>query len=210
VPTAGNDILTVTFHPTDAVDTPRPPTNVTLSYIKRCQWSRGAAPAAIAYGTPLSATQLDATASVPGTFAYTPLAGAVLTAGSQTLNVIFTPTDAVDYTTATGTTTLTVNKVAPVVTWAEPTAINLRHGLERNTAGCHRKYRRAFVYAPLAGAVLGVGNQTLNVTFTPTDTTDYTSPATGTVTLSVTSHAGSHLGHADGHHLRHGSQRHAT
>jgi hypothetical protein len=123
---------------------------------------------------------------VPGTFAYTPLAGALLTAGSQTLNVIFTPTDAVDYTTATGTTTLTVNKVAPVVTWATPTAITYGTALSATQLDATANTAGAFVYAPLAGAVLGVGNQTLNVTFTPTDTTDYTSPATGTVTLSVT------------------------
>ena len=35
-------------------------------------------PAAITYGTALSATQLNATASVPGTFVYSPAAGAVL------------------------------------------------------------------------------------------------------------------------------------
>ena len=44
-----------------------------------------AAPAAITYGTALSATQLDATASVPGTFTYTPAAGTILGAGTQTL-----------------------------------------------------------------------------------------------------------------------------
>ena len=35
-------------------------------------------PAAIAYPTPLSATQLDATASVPGSFAYSPAAGPIV------------------------------------------------------------------------------------------------------------------------------------
>ena len=39
------------------------------------------APAAITNPTPLSATQLNATASVPGTFVYTPAAGTVLAAG---------------------------------------------------------------------------------------------------------------------------------
>ena len=34
-----------------------------------------AAPADITYGTALSATQLNATATVPGTFVYTPAAG---------------------------------------------------------------------------------------------------------------------------------------
>ena len=48
-------------------------------------------PAAIAYGTALSTAQLNATASVPGSLAYTPAAGVVLNAGTQTLSVTFTP-----------------------------------------------------------------------------------------------------------------------
>ena len=59
-------------------------------------------PADITYGTALSATQLNATAGVPGTLAYTPAAGTVLNAGAaQTLSVTFTPIDAANYTTAT-------------------------------------------------------------------------------------------------------------
>lgn len=75
-----------------------------------------AKPAPITYGTPLGSSQLDATASVPGTFSYTladgktPAAGAVLNIGTaQTLNVTFTPNDLVDYTPVTQTTTLDVN-----------------------------------------------------------------------------------------------------
>jgi uncharacterized repeat protein (TIGR03803 family) len=67
------------------------------------------APAPITYGTVLSSTQLDATANVPGTFTYTPAAGAILTAGSQTLSVMFTPTDATDYNDASASVSLQVN-----------------------------------------------------------------------------------------------------
>ena len=67
-----------------------------------------ATPSAIAYGIAVSATQLDATGSVQGTFAYSPSAGTVLTVGPHTLSVTFTPTDTADYTTATGSVTLTV------------------------------------------------------------------------------------------------------
>jgi uncharacterized repeat protein (TIGR01451 family) len=74
-------------------------------------------PAPITYGTPLSGTQLDATASVPGTFVYTPPAGTVLGGGPQTLSVLFTPTDTIDYTTATDSVRLQVNKAAPNVTF---------------------------------------------------------------------------------------------
>ena len=73
------------------------------------------APAAIAYGTALSATQLDATSSVAGTFSYSPAAGTVLKAGSQTLSVTFTPTDSTDYTTATQSVLLTVNAGASML-----------------------------------------------------------------------------------------------
>ena len=67
-----------------------------------------ATPAAITYGTTLSSTQLDATASVPGTFVYSPAAGTTPAAGTDTLSVTFTPTDTTDYNTATATVTLAV------------------------------------------------------------------------------------------------------
>src|SRR5207248_993025 len=55
-------------------------------------------PADITYGTALGASQLNATANVPGTFAYSPAAGTILGAGpNQTLSVTFTPTDTVSY-----------------------------------------------------------------------------------------------------------------
>ena len=68
------------------------------------------APAAIDYGTALNATQLNATANVAGTFAYTPEAGTVLNAGTHTLSVQFTPNDTTNYNSASKTVSLTVNK----------------------------------------------------------------------------------------------------
>jgi hypothetical protein len=73
-------------------------------------------PSAIAYGTALSATQLNATASVGGSFTYSPPLGSVLTAGSQVLTASFTPTDTTDYSDASATVTLTVSKGTPSVT----------------------------------------------------------------------------------------------
>ncbi len=59
-------------------------------------------PADITYGTALDGTQLNATASVPGSFVYTPAAGTVLPAADgQTLSVAFTPTDATNYSGST-------------------------------------------------------------------------------------------------------------
>jgi hypothetical protein len=70
-----------------------------------------ASPADIAAGTPLGGTQLDATTTVAGNFAYSPPPGTVLPSGQgQVLSVTFTPTDPADYTSATGSTTINVTQ----------------------------------------------------------------------------------------------------
>jgi hypothetical protein len=68
-------------------------------------------PAPITHGAPLSSNQLNATANVPGNFAYDPTNGTVLDAGTNTLSVIFTPTDTVDYSSATYTVSLVIHCV---------------------------------------------------------------------------------------------------
>jgi len=81
-------------------------------------------PAAITYGTALSATQLNATVSLPGSFVYTPASGAVLNAGNaQNLSVTFTPTDLTSYTTASKTVQINVNKLTIAVTAAAKTKV---------------------------------------------------------------------------------------
>jgi YVTN family beta-propeller protein len=80
-------------------------------------WSN---PADIIYDTPLSSTQLNASASVPGNFIYTPALGTVLSAGTQTLHVDFTPTDTVDYTTSSKDVTINISEksVLPVANFS--------------------------------------------------------------------------------------------
>jgi uncharacterized protein (DUF1800 family)/sugar lactone lactonase YvrE len=79
-----------------------------------------AQPASISYGTPLSATQLNATAGPvsAGTFSYSPLAGTVLAAGSQTLSVQFTPTNN-NYSPSTGQVTLQVGQASQTITFTQ-------------------------------------------------------------------------------------------
>jgi hypothetical protein len=87
------------------------------------------APASITFGSALGGSQLDATASVPGTFAYTPAAGTVLPAGAaQTLSVTFTPDDTTTYTMATTSTTITVNPAPP----ASPANLVITKALTRS------------------------------------------------------------------------------
>ena len=74
-------------------------------------------PADIVFGSALSSAQLNATASVPGTFVYTPPAGTVLPAGSgQTLSVQFAPADATDYTAASKNVSINVTSAPSLAT----------------------------------------------------------------------------------------------
>ena len=98
LPVGDGQSLTVVFTPADNVSYSTATMSVSINVVRATPTLTWSNPATIVYGTPLGATQLDATADVPGTFAYTPASGTVLAAGSgQILTVSFTPTDSVDY-----------------------------------------------------------------------------------------------------------------
>ena len=224
-------------------------------------------PSPLSYGTALGGGELNATASVGGTFAYTPGPGTVLGAGSQTLSVIFTPADTVGFNTAAKAVGLTVNPQAltavadnksrspgqpnplltvsysgfvngegvsvlttqpllatdavgesgpggyaitfsvephapnyqvttanglltvgakqdPQITWVVPAAVTYGTPLGTAQLNASANVAGTFVYTPAAGAVLGAGEQTLGVTFAPTDTAGFTT-TTRTVILIV-------------------------
>jgi photosystem II stability/assembly factor-like uncharacterized protein len=147
-----------------------------------------AAPAAITYGTALGATQLNATATVAGTFSYSPAPGAILLAGAHTLTATFTPADTTKYTTATASASLQVNRATPVIAWPEPARVPLGSAL--SAAQLNATVRGVdggllagtAAYTPGAGMLLSTpGPASLGVTFTPTDTANY-----GTATASAT------------------------
>jgi hypothetical protein len=149
-------------------------------------------PMPISYDTALSSTQLDATASVAGTFAYSPAAGAILPAGSNKLTVLFTPTDTINYTTQTASVNLVVLAAAPVINWNNPASIVYGTPLsatQLNATAVQPTGTGAvdgtFVYTPALGTVLSVGTQPISVIFTPTDSLDYTK-VTKTVSINVT------------------------
>ena len=106
---AGKQTLSTTFTPTDTKTYSAATASVQLTVNQATPTITWAAPAAIAVGTALSTTQLDATANVPGTFMYNPAAGAVLPAGTQQLTAVFSPTDATDYASATAHASLVVS-----------------------------------------------------------------------------------------------------
>jgi hypothetical protein len=90
----------------------------------------------ITYGTKLSGTQLDATASynstnVPGSFSYTPAVGTVLGVGTHTLSETFTPNSSV-YSPVTTTVPITVN---PAVLTVKATSTSRAFGAANPTFG---------------------------------------------------------------------------
>jgi len=80
--------------------------NAAFAAVPSITWSN---PAELIVGTPLSNSQLNATANVPGQFSYSPPAGTLLPlALNQTLTVNFTPTDSTTYAATSRTVTINV------------------------------------------------------------------------------------------------------
>ena len=122
-PTAGTHTYTAVL--TSGANTTTYPTatsNVAMVTVAKATTSATfAMPAAITYGTPLGSAQLAASSATAGTFTYSPAAGTILTAGTQALAATLTPTDAVDYSGSSASTTIVVNKAALTVTAANAT-----------------------------------------------------------------------------------------
>jgi len=159
-------------------------------------WSN---PADIAYGTPLSGTQLNATSPESGSFTYNPATGTVLSAGqNQQLTATFTPTDTANYTTATDTVYINVDQATPTITWTPNPLADIVYG---TTLGADLDATATdpttgnpvdgnFIYTDEtgtvvnAGTVLSIGTHALTATFTPTDTANY-NPVTSSVPINV-------------------------
>jgi PKD repeat protein len=144
-------------------------------------WSN---PSSITYGTALTGTQLNAAASVPGTFAYNPASGTILSAGNQSLGCTFTPTDTTNYNTTSKTVYLTVNKATPTITWSNPDNITYGTVLSSTQLNAVASVAGTKIYDPASGTLLDAGTHTLSVDFSPTDSTNYTT-ASKDVTINV-------------------------
>jgi hypothetical protein len=181
---AGTHVLSVTFEPSDPANHNAASAGATIVVEPATPVITWPDQGQITYGTPLSASQLNATASVPGTFAYTPDFGAVLPAGNQTLSVTFTPESA-NYASVTDTALLAVARQTAQVTWPTPAAITYGTPLSGTQLNATANVPGTFVYAPPAGTVVGAGTTTIHVNFTPDDTDNYQSPGAVGVTLQV-------------------------
>jgi predicted outer membrane repeat protein len=161
--TGGSHQIGVSY--TDS-STPQPLTSsTTLTVNKATPTLTWATPAAITTSTALGGTQLDATAAgvsanaLTGTFAYTPAAGTMLSVGAHVLSTIFTPSDTVDYTTASAQVTIQVNYSPIAIASVSPSTT-------------------ALSTSPLPIAIAGSG-------FTPTSVAEVNGTAVATSVQSV-------------------------
>jgi hypothetical protein len=141
---AGDHRLSVTFTPADIMNYKTAHAAVVLTVTETSptmiSWLP---PAAISYGTALSSHQLNATAPIQGSFAYTPSDGDLLPVGRHTLSVTFTPVDTERYATAHASVPLVVEGLASIesmLTAAEQTPFTQTHAASQaNNADAKRK-----------------------------------------------------------------------
>lgn len=186
----GAQTLKVSFVPNDTTTYVPATATVQLTVNQATPTITWPTPAPMTYGAPLSDAQLNATASVPGTFSYTPAAGMVLNAGTQPLSVRFTPADQVDYTSPSASVLLTVQQATPTITWSPPASIGYGSDLSSVLNGGASvpgsiSYTLANGTPLTADRVLDAGSYTLRASFTPSDARDYASVSTSAA-LSVT------------------------
>ncbi len=180
-PATGTTSESVTFKPSDATDYNTVPGSVNVT-VNQATPTVTAWPmaSAITYGQTLTSSALTGgTASVVGAFAWT-TPTTVPSAGTPSESVTFTPSDAMDYNTVTGSVNLTVNKTTPTVTaWPTASAITSGQTLASSTlSGGTASVPGTFAWTSPATVPTGTASE--SVTFTPTNAADY-----NTVTGSV-------------------------
>ena len=153
-------------------------------------------PGPIVYGTVLGVAQLNAQASVAGTFTYSPPTGTIPYAlPDQPLSVTFTPTDSADYAPVTASVNINVYPATPTITWLRPHAImygtplsdvQLNPTATWIVGGKPVPVPGTFTYSSPPGTVLPVGtNLSLTAVFRPFDSSDF-STVVATTNITVT------------------------
>ena len=171
------------------------PIEKTITVVAATPTIAWAEPAAIDYGTALSALQLSAVSGIAGTFTYsenesTINVGDILDAGSHTLTATFTPSSSNYQSGTTKEVTLVVNKATPTITWDTPSDIVYGTELSATQLSATADQTGIITYAENSSAitigyVLDAGSHIVTATFTPTDATNYNS-TTKDVTITVT------------------------
>ena len=171
---AGEHKLSVVFTPADTVGYSSSRAAASVTVAKATPAVTWPAPDPIAYGVALSATQLNAKASVPGSFDFAPAAGERLAPGVHELSLTFTPADTLNYATVSAVVSLTVAEKSPtLITWPVPSPISYGIALSAAQLNATASVPGIFTYTPSEGNVLAPGKYTLSASFTPSDTEKY-------------------------------------
>jgi uncharacterized repeat protein (TIGR03803 family) len=135
------------------------------------------------HATASSGLSVNFSSSNPSVAAISGNVVTVLKAGSAIITASQNGNDT--YAAAQVSQSLIVNKITPEVTWNSPSDIVFGTALGSQQLNASSSIAGSFSYSPASGTVLDAGeNQTLSVTFTPTDANNYNS-ATKQVTLNV-------------------------
>jgi YVTN family beta-propeller protein len=194
----GTQTLNATLTPTDSTNYTTASATVSINVTKTNPTITWRKPVDVAYETALSNIQLDAAASdsisgasVPGFFFYTLPVRDALSIGQQMLNVLFLPTDLVDYNTTSATASINVlgmpsanfsinQTQGPVPfdvqftdkTTGEPTSWywDFGDGTNSNLQNPVHSYNTAGIYTPIltASNVVGSSTKTSTVPITVT------------------------------------------
>jgi hypothetical protein len=185
MPNAGTASHAMIFTPTDTANNNTVTAQVSVTVNRTTPLiTKAPAAASIIYGQPLSAATLSGgTASVPGTFAFASPT-TMPNAGTATHAVLFTPTDTVNYQTASLQVSVTVNPTTPVIT-ETPVSAAITYGqplADATLTGGAASVPGTFAFSSPT-TVPNTGTATQTVTFTPTDTVNY---QTASLQVSVT------------------------
>ncbi len=211
---AGSHILHVAFTPNDAVNFPNASKDVTINVKPVAPTINWSDPDDRIYGESieewnvydgevvrgvLNAEFLGIDGNpLPGNHTYTPATGTVLSAGTHTLHVDFTPADTANYTNASKDVQINILQATPVIYWTYPGAIKYGESIMEPEVGDvlpgvldaefigmdGNPLPGNYSYTPAAGTVLSADTHTLHVDFTPTDAANYTN-ASKNVTINV-------------------------
>ena len=198
-PAAGTASFSVTFTPTNATDYNTATATVSVTIAKATPTITTAPTAsAITYGQTLAASTLTGGAAsyngtaVAGTFSFSAPTTAPA-AGTASYPVIFTPTNATDYNTATATVSVVTNQATQSIVFTLPTT-SLTYGsastigLSATGGASGNPVTYAVISGPgsVAGSVLSIlGAGTIRVTATELGNANYTAASPVTQTLVV-------------------------
>jgi CSLREA domain-containing protein len=140
----------------------------------------------LGHGSPLSGSGSTATST---------FSTETLTAGSHIIQAVFTPGGS--FEVGSGFLSVAVNQATPTITWPSPNDIVFGTALSAKQLDAtatnpenDETVDGSFAYVPGEATILGAGSdQSLDVTFTPSDTTDYMSPVTFSTSINVTKHS---------------------